>query len=140
MATAEAKASFQLRERASEWGLRLFRNNSGVLKNEVGVPVRFGLGNESKKINQELKSGDFVGWTPVLITQEMVGKQVAIFTNVEAKAEGFVHRETYPKNKREHGQSNFNKMIIKAGGVAGFACNKVEFDNIINDWIKRITK
>lgn len=139
MATPEAKSSHVVRERASAWGIRLFRNNSGVLMNEVGIPVRFGLGNESKKVNQELKTGDFIGYTPVLITQEMVGKTVAVFTNIEAKAKGFKHRETYSPKTREYGQNNFNQMVIKAGGIAGFACNAADFDQIINSFIIQVT-
>lgn len=138
MATPEAKSSLSVRERASDWGLRLFRNNSGALMNEVGIPVRFGLGNESKKVNQELKSGDLIGWTPLIITQEMVGKQVAVFTNIEAKAKGFKEREKYNKNTREYGQDKWNKMTNKAGGLAGFASCAADIDRLINEFITRL--
>lgn len=138
--TPEQKASQAVRIRASAWGLKLFRNNSGVLMNDVGVPVRFGLGNESKKLNQELKSSDFIGWTPLTITPEMVGKQVAIFTAIEAKAIGFIERESYNPNSREYGQDRFIKLVTNAGGLAAFATNNNDVDRIINDYINRVKK
>lgn len=39
---------------------------------------RFGL---------DVGSGDRVGWTEILVTQEMVGKPVAVFTSIEDKSE-----------------------------------------------------
>lgn len=141
MATAESKSSLVVRLRATAWGLKLFRNNSGVLPNpETNVPVRFGLGNESKKINKELKSGDLVGWTPVTITPEMVGKTIAVFTNIEAKAIGFKHRETYPVKSREYGQNNFNQLVLNAGGIAGFASCDADVDYIINYFHHRMNQ
>jgi len=134
MATQEAKSSLVVRLRATAWGLKLFRNNSGVLFNQENVPVRFGLGNESAKINKQLKTGDFIGWTPVVITQAMVGKTIAVFTNIEAKAAGFKHRETYNKNSREHAQDSFNNLVNNAGGVAGFASCDSDVDRIINSY------
>ena len=58
--------------KASKLGWRLWRNNVGVLKDERGVPIRFGLANTSKAVNGELKSGDLIGIRPVLITPDMV--------------------------------------------------------------------
>ena len=140
MATPEAKASQSVRLRATAWGARVFRNNSGVLLNEVGVPVRFGVGNESKEINKKMKTGDFIGWTPITITQDMVGKQVAVFTNIEAKAVGFKHRKTYPAGSRENGQQNFNNIVNLANGIAGFAADNNDVDCMYNEFIKRVTK
>lgn len=44
-------------------GWRLFRNNSGVLFDRSGRPVRYGLANESKAMNAMYKSGDLIGFT-----------------------------------------------------------------------------
>lgn len=140
MATKEARSSHAVRERASAWGVRLFRNNSGVLMNDVGIPVRFGLGNESSKTNKDLKTGDYIGWTPVTITPEMVGKTLPVFTNMEVKASGFKTRETYNKNSREHGQNNFNQIVVRAGGIAGFTSGAADVDLLINEFIARVTK
>ena len=136
--TPESRASDEVRLRAAQWGMKLLRNNSGVLPDKYGRPVRFGLGNESVKINKRLKSGDFIGTTPIIITQEMVGKTVGVFTNIEAKAAGFKERETYPEKSREFGQNNFNKLIVEQGGLAGFASCFQDVDNLIKNYIQRL--
>jgi len=137
--TPEAKASQAVRLRAAAWGIRLFRNNSGVLMNQdTGRPVRFGLANESKKLNKKFKSGDYIGITPLVITPEMVGKTIGIFTNIEAKAEGFKERENYHPNSREFAQNNFNKLIEKLGGLSGFACSEFDVDELIKKFVMRL--
>lgn len=134
MATPEAEASQVVRLRAAAWGSRVFRNNSGVLVNEVGVPVRFGLGNESKKVNSELKTSDFIGWTPIVITQEMVGKTVAVFTAIEAKPVGFKIKSAYPVKSREYAQLNFINMVKNAGGISGFASCDYDVDLSVHEF------
>ncbi len=136
--TPEGKASDIVRLRCSQWGCKLLRNNSGVLPDKNGRPVRFGLGNESKKLNVEFKSGDFVGVTPLVITQEMVGKTVGVFTNIEVKAEGFKEKPSYPSNQREHGQQNFNNFIKQHGGLAGFASSDDDVDQLIQLFTGRL--
>ena len=89
--TPEQIASQRVRLAASSLGCRLFRNNSGGFYDEQGRFVRFGLGNESAQLNQQLKFGDYVGITPIVITPEMVGKTVGIFTNLEVKPEGMLN-------------------------------------------------
>jgi hypothetical protein len=121
------------------WGIRLFRNNSGVLPDPITKrPVRFGLGNESKKLNKEFKSGDYIGVTPLTITPEMVGKTVGVFTNLEVKAEGFVERDSYRDNQREYGQKNYIVMIRKLGGLAGFVTNESDVDQLIQKFVQRL--
>ena len=136
--TPEGKASDKVRLRCSQWGSRLFRNNSGVLPDQNGRPVRFGLGNESKKLNTEFKSGDYIGITPVTITQEMVGKTIGVFTNIEVKAEGFNEKPFYRSNQREYGQKNFINMIRKLGGLAGFATDESDVDHIVHNFTQRL--
>lgn len=136
--TPEGKASDKIHLRASEWGCRLFRNNSGVLMDARGVPVRFGLGNISKKINKKLKSSDLIGYIPVTVTPEMVGKKVAVFTAVEAKPEGTVIKEVWPEHVREHGQQNFINLINNAGGLAGFATCSDDIDALLDAFVKRL--
>ena len=136
--TPEGVAQQKVRERGSAWFMRLFRNNSGVLPNpNTGQPVRFGVGNESKAINKELKSSDLIGGTPIVITQEMVGKTVCIFTTIEAKAEGFKHKKSYPKKSREYGQLNWINLFKELGAIAGFASCAEDVDKIMNEFNKR---
>ena len=54
---------------------RLWRNQRGAGKLDSGNYVRFGLANDSKALGDKLKSGDYIGWRPVIITPGMVGKK-----------------------------------------------------------------
>lgn len=54
-------------------------------------------------------SSDLIGFTPVVITAEMVGSTVAVFTAVEVKSAS--GRPTQP-------QLDFVKMVRDAGGIA----------------------
>lgn len=60
---AESNVQNAVRLAAARQGIHLWRNNVGVLLDRRGVPVRYGLANESKQMNQVLKSGDLIGWT-----------------------------------------------------------------------------
>lgn len=72
----EAQILQQCRLKASECGARVFRNNSGSLKDSTGRWVQFGLC---------VGSSDLIGWVPVTITQDMVGKTFARFLAIECK-------------------------------------------------------
>lgn len=140
MATPEAKATDEVKARACEWKARLFRNNSGALKDENGRLIRFGLGNVSAKENKRLKSGDEIGWVPVTITPDMVGKTLPVFANIEIKALGFKEKLHYNPNSREYAQNNFNQMVIAHNGIAGFAWDWQSFDQLVLDFYERLQK
>lgn len=61
----------------------LFRNNVGGLSNKAGRFIFFGLGNTGKNKGG---SPDFIGWTRIKITADMVGKEIPVFTGVEVKS------------------------------------------------------
>ena len=82
---------------------RLFRNNTGTLRDQHGRPVQFGL---------YKGSADLIGWTTRTITPEMVGQQVAVFTSIEVKtATGRIRPE----------QQQWLDAVQAAGGIAGVA-------------------
>jgi hypothetical protein len=81
---------------------RLFRNNTGCLRNDRGRVVCFGLAKGSS---------DLIGWKTVEITPDMVGMTVAVFTAIEVKDQG---RAT-PEQRR------FISCVQQAGGFAGVA-------------------
>lgn len=99
----------------------LLRNNSGAFKDGTGRLVRFGLGQSSNNVGY--KSSDLIGWTEVVITPDMVGKQIAVFTAIEVKEEKWK-----PKNdSREQGQTNFVNWVRMRGGIAGIVKSVDEF-------------
>jgi hypothetical protein len=98
----------------------------GVLKNpDTGQPVRYGLANESKKVNKKWKSGDLIGWRTVIITPEMVGRALAVFVSRECKPEGW----TYSATDREVAQLNWANLVNAAGGDASFVASPDGFLN-----------
>lgn len=103
---------------AMKRGTNLLRNNCGVLVDKTGRPVRFGLGNISPKLNEVFKSSDYIGITPVLITQEMVGKKLGVFTAIEMKREDWKFN---PNDEREAAQLKFVDWVRNRFGLAGFA-------------------
>lgn len=96
----------------------LFRNNVGVLTDKTGRPVRFGLGNDSKSLNETIKSADLIGWQSVTVTPDMVGRKVAIFTSIECK-----HAAWQPGEdpEREAAQRRWAEFVTAAGGKACFS-------------------
>ena len=82
---------------------RLFRNNTGTLRDINGRPVSFGLCKGS---------ADLIGWRTVTVTPEMVGQKIAVFTSIEVKS-------TSGRVKPE--QKSWMDAVAAAGGIAGIA-------------------
>lgn len=114
---SEAAVQADIRLAAPDAGVTLWRNNVGVLLDINGRPVRFGLANDSRALNEVLKSGDLIGWRPVLITSAMVGRTIAQFVSRECKPEGW----RYSGSAHERAQAHWRDEINAAGGDAGFA-------------------
>ena len=111
---AESSVQAEIRLRTSQAGWRLWRNNVGVLTDERGVPVRYGLANDSKAVNAHLKSGDLIGIRPVVITQDMVGMTIGQFVSIEVKAPGYKPGNT----AREKAQRAWAALVTTLGGFA----------------------
>lgn len=118
----------RVRLEAPKLGVHLFRNNSGAFTDSTGRVVRFGLGNDSKKLSDHLKSSDLIGITPVVITMDMVGKTLGVFTAIEVKKEGWNPKNL---NAREVAQKNFIDFILTRGGIAGFVNCIDQFKQLI---------
>lgn len=141
--TPEQIASQRVRLAASSLGCRLFRNNSGGFYDEQGRFVRFGLGNESAQLNQQLKFGDYVGITPIVITPEMVGKTVGIFTNLEVKPEGMLNATINKASKgncRESAQLMAINLVKSIGGIGGFVTCESDVSLTIREYVEGIQK
>ena len=98
---------------ASNAGATLWRNSVGLgwvghvvrrianrLVLENPRPIHAGLCTDSS---------DIIGYTPVVITQEMVGETVAVFTALECKLR---------TGRASPGQLNFVQVVQDAGGIA----------------------
>lgn len=105
-----------VRAEAARLGCYLWRNNTGVLPDARGVPVRFGLGNDSSKVNKEIKSSDLIGI-------DRHGRFVAI----EIKAPGW----TKPRNDRERAQERFLELVCCNGGIAAFVTDVAQLKEIL---------
>lgn len=118
--TSEAAVSNRLRLAASRAGGRLWRNNVGALVDERGVPLRYGLANDSAALNRVMKSADLVGLYPLRITPEHVGSVVGQFWSVEAKHQGW----SYTGRGREAAQAAWAQLVVSLGGRACFATDE----------------
>lgn len=88
---------------ASKLDATVFRNNIGVAIYPDGAHVAYGLCPGSS---------DIIGWSPLVITQDMVGRTVALFTAIETKSH---------TGRKQDNQKNFIEQVQAAGGRAGFA-------------------
>lgn len=97
----------------------LMRNNTGACVDQTGRLVRYGIGNISKRHSDSFKSSDLIGITKTVITPDMVGKTIGVFTAIEVKRESW--NKDKKLDKREIAQNNFIKWVKANGGFAGFA-------------------
>lgn len=82
--------------------VRAFRNNSGVLYDRTGQPVRFGVGHPG--------GSDLICMKQVVITPDHVGRTLAVFAAVEVKS---------PTGKLTPEQQRFLDFVTGFGGIAG---------------------
>jgi hypothetical protein len=122
-------------EAAVKYRSHLWRNNVGAMFDAVKRLVRYGLANDSAAMNEKLKSGDRIGITPIVITQDMVGKTIGVFTSIEVKKEGW----TYKATEREKAQLAWIELIKEKGGIADFANSKQRYVDVVKDWYDTIT-
>lgn len=109
---SEAFVQGIVRLEASRKGLKLWRNNVGALLDERGVPVRYGLANESKRLNEHIKSGDLIGWRPI----EIGGRRIAQFVSRECKRSDW----QYSGTEHEQAQLRWIEAVTVDGGDACF--------------------
>ena len=105
---------------AAQRGVWLTRNNVGALLDMRGVPVRYGLANESKAQNEVCKSADLIGIRSILIGQQHVGRTLGQFVSREVKREGW----KWIGDKHEVAQLNWCNFVLSKGGDAAFTTGK----------------
>jgi hypothetical protein len=100
---SEQQIQQHIRLTCSTGSTRLFRNNTGTLRDQHGRPVSFGLCKGS---------ADLIGWRTVTITPEMVGQRIAVFTSIEVKA---------ASGRLRPEQRQWLDAVQAAGGIGGVA-------------------
>lgn len=107
--TAEASLLRSLLVSTSRLGARLFRNQTGRYR--LALPDCPRCQAEGRVIASGLCVGspDLVGWVPVTIGPEHLGRTLAVFVGLEAKA---------PKGRVRPEQAAFVQALAQAGGVA----------------------
>lgn len=131
MGVQETNISKRVQKALSKLGTRLFRVNTGfawagVVKKKFpngdillgnAYPMRMGLVNGGS---------DLIGWHPVIITQAMVGKRVAVFAAPEVKT------DTGSPNPD---QVTFIRVVTEAGGIAGVVRSAEDAEALIAAWL-----
>jgi hypothetical protein len=100
---SEQQIQQHIRIACSTGQTRLFRNNTGTLRDANGRPVSFGLCKGS---------ADLIGYRTITITPDMVGQQVAVFASIEVKT---------PTGRIRPEQQAWLETVQAAGGIAGVA-------------------
>jgi len=111
--------------------LEAARNNVLLMRNNVGggtfidtrtgntSHLRWGLMNTSKRENEQFKSSDLIGVTPVQAYVQGVGWTVlGVFTAIETKASTWHFNQM---DERAVAQKRFIDLVRSYGGYAGFA-------------------
>lgn len=127
--TSEAYVQSLVRLEAPARGARLWRNNVGVLVDANGRPVRYGLANDSRALNEKLKSSDLIGWRRRIITLADVvaagpdGLRIAQFVARECKPVGWTRAGPGDRERfaREEAQQRWIDLVNGDGGDACFA-------------------
>lgn len=118
---SEAWAQSACRLAAAQAGYGVWRNNIGAMQDENGRVVRYGLANDSKAVNDRIKSGDLIGCAPVTVTAGMVGTTVGQFCSWEIKEEGW----HYTGTPRERAQLAWIELVTGLGGRAKFSTGQL---------------
>lgn len=118
---SEAWAQSSERIHLSRCGIVSWRNNVGVLPDENGRPVRYGLANESQGQNEKMKSSDVIAIDPTPITLADVGQPRGQLVAAEAKPPGWV----YTGQGREPAQLAFINLVNAKGGRGYFTTGRV---------------
>lgn len=127
---SESAVEDRVRLLAPQLGGVLWRNNVGAYKDDTGRQIRYGLVNDSAKVNRKIKSSDLIGVMPLVIRPEHVGRTLGLFVAVECKREGWQYGVTggVRDAEREAAQLKFLELVHEFGGLACFAANAEDFE------------
>lgn len=114
---SESKLLMNIRKNYNKGIRRLWRNNVGMYKRDNYV-IKYGVANPG--------GSDLIGGTQIVITSDMVGATLLIFTAIETKAKG---------RKPTQEQKDFIDNINRMGGFAGVAYIEQDTEKISNPQI-----
>ena len=131
-AWAQQKARFDV----SQQGAMAWRNNNGATATKTQTccpkcsfnftikqpPIRYGLANDSQKLNEKIKSSDLILAIPRVIVPQMVGSTIAQFGAIECKRPGWGYKGT----EAEVAQLAWLQLIAKIGGYATFSTGEIQ--------------
>ena len=87
-----------------------WRNNRGTAQTKHGQFIRFGIPEpRTPEREDDMKGGDRIGFTPVVVTADMIGRTIAVFTSIEEKT---VH------DRLKEGQKRWHNFVIEHGGIS----------------------
>jgi len=131
----ESEIQNEQRLEFAKLGAKAFRNNSGAYdpRYPPSPGTRWGLGNDSTKINKVRKSSDLICVLPVVVTQAMVGHTLGVIVVDECKKEGW----HYTGTPEEVAQKNFIDIIVLSGGIGFFAQSVLDFKVAIREFYAR---
>ncbi len=132
MISQETPLMKELQIAASRLGARLFRQNTGMgwigkaIHFKIAKKITVGPGDVLIKGARAFHAGfeglsDLGGWTPVQITQDMVGETLAVYTQAEVK-DG-----AQPSDE----QLKWIAAVNRAGGIAGIVHNEGELQALL---------
>lgn len=100
------------------------RLQDGSVLVPAGRPVSLGLGmtDGSPVVGQS----DLQGWTPVVVTQAMVGRTVPVYTAIEVKRTR--------GGETSDDQVRFIDQVKQAGGIAGVANSPEAAVRLFDEW------
>ena len=124
---SEAAAQQSVRLKLAHAGAMGWRNNVGATPTKCATcgepqqPIRYGLANDSAKLNKRIKSSDIIAAIPRRIGPEHVGTIIAQFGSIEVKPPGW----RYSGKGREPGQAAWLSLIARLGGYATFSTGEI---------------
>ena len=120
-AGSEAAVQQQIRLEAARKGILLWRNNVGALLDKRGIPVRYGLANDSKEMNARVKSADLIGVRPRVVTSADLGTTIGQMVSVEVKHPGW----RWTGDAHEMAQLNWASLLWSVGADARFSTGEI---------------
>lgn len=127
----EASVQTHTRLAIARTGAQVWRNNSGACVDQTGRMIRYGLANESKQQNEQIKSSDLICAVPTLIQPYHVGRTFAVFGAFETK-----HPDWHmtPSDHRAAAQLRFLNLVRSVGGIGAFVTDAGQIGPLLDMW------